>query len=868
MQIIELYIKGFNVVKGSAKGFATNKLIDTTADFSEAGVIVGDLVTNQRTQETATVTAIDSVTQLSLSDDIFVSPNSDLYRIESDYFRADLFDDESVVITDSVLNVKDIGKTFTPFSQQFNLPASKLNNKLFRHYENFGIENSFDARFRHDAIIKLNGIDYKKGKIQFKSVSLKDNKAHAYKVVFFGDAVELKEILGETKLSGLVYDSSLNFEYSQTNIENLFTATDSSINTTYGSTDVLVPNIHHTKNMRYTNAGYRDNITNTELEWVDLKPAIRCRAIIEAINNTFPQLNITGFFNSVPFSNLYMWMHKNEGYVTNADEGGNTFIVRNRWRHQTDDPLDYTHTGTSPSSYGDVRTVYLADTRRERYTVGANVYTSQNDSYTVRIKKGSTDHLYYEQTHSNGGNTFTQVELYYDDVPEGILDIVIEVESENNITMTQNLYVQKWTQQSAWSNNYSLLYEAFYTPTNNVPDKTFYIGKQMPEMKVMDFLSGLFKMFNCVVYKDGNNINVELASVFMRSQHGATGTPYDITKYVDMESSTVERLFQYKEMDFSFKSKKSFLVQYSDEIQGIPFSQESYGDNEWDGGVYKVEVPFEKMMYERLSNEDTDAQTLIGQGAMLDKKFEPTIGAPLLFCIHYEANTNDELTIGGTTPSNYRRPSNMSTFNWGYNNRMQLNFGLEADEWLGTLPNSATSSNLFDAGYLDYVETVFDRKARLFKVSAYLPLSLIVKLKLNDFLIINNQNFRINKIKTNLLTNKTDLELYNKDEYVSQVANGQVAFLDRPTELQATSITSTQIVISFRGNGDETDFNIYLDGGFFADIPSIGAPAVYGYTGLTGLESGTTYNISVRSKYDIDGDDAYSFDAIITETTD
>ncbi len=226
MQIIELYIKGFNVVKGSAKAYATNKLIDTTADFSGAGVIVGDLVTNQRTQETATVTAIDSDTQLSLSDDIFVSPNPDLYRIESDYFRADLFDDESVVITDSVLNVKDIGKTFTPFSQQFNLPASKLNNKLFRHYENFGIENSFDARFRHDAIIKLNGIDYKKGKIQFKSVSLKDNKAHAYKVVFYGDAVELKEILGETKLSGLVYDSSLNFEYSQTNIENLFTATE------------------------------------------------------------------------------------------------------------------------------------------------------------------------------------------------------------------------------------------------------------------------------------------------------------------------------------------------------------------------------------------------------------------------------------------------------------------------------------------------------------------------------------------------------------------------------------------------------------------------------------------------------------------
>jgi hypothetical protein len=861
MQIIELYIKGFNVVKGSAKGFATNKLIDTTADFSEAGVIVGDLVTNQRTQETATVTAIDSDTQLSLSADIFVSPNPDLYRIESDYFRADLFDDESVVITDSVLNVKDISKTFTPFSQQFNLPASKLNNKLFRHYENFGIENSFDARFRHDAIIKLNGIDYKKGKIQFKSVSLKDNKAHAYKVVFFGDAVELKEILGETKLSGLVYDSSLNFEYSQTNIESLFTATDSSINTTFGSTDILVPNIHHTKNMRYTNAGYRDNVTNTELEWVDLKPAIRCRAIIEAINNTFPQLNITGFFNSAEFSSLYMWMHKNEGYVTNADEGGNTFIVRNRWRHQTDDPLDYAHTSTSPSSYGDVRTVYITPTSNERYTVGANVYTSQTDSYTVRILKGSTGHPYYEQEHSNGGNTFTQVELYYEDIPEGILDIVIEVESENNITMTQNLYVQKWRRPVPWA-SYNLLYEAFYTPTNNVPDKTFYIGKQMPEMKVMDFLSGLFKMFNCVVYKDGNNIQVETARSFMQGGNYDDIENYDITKYVDMSSSTVERLFQYKEMEFKFKSKKSFLVQYSDEIQGVPFSQESYGDNEWDGGIYKVEVPFEKMMYERLSNEDTDAQTYIGQGAMLDKKFEPTIGEPLLLFMDYQANTNSELTIGGSTPSNYRKPSNISGFTWGWNNQIQLNFGLEADEWLGDLPDPDTSTNLFEAGYLDYVETVFDRKARLFKVSAYLPLSLITKLRLNDVLIISNQTFRINSIKTNLLTNKTDLELYNKDEYVSQVANSQVAFLDRPTNVQVSSTSSNSITISWLPATGSDATRIYVNDGVYATPDELLSIEIFP------LESGRTYDIGVSARYDIDGDKAYSFPVKLTATTD
>jgi hypothetical protein len=40
----------------------------------------------------------------------------------------------------------------------------------------------------------------------------------------------------------------------------------------------------------------------------------------------------------------------------------------------------------------------------------------------------------------------------------------------------------------------------------------------MPDMKVIDFLSGLFKMFNLLVYKDGDNINVELAKVYYQNE--------------------------------------------------------------------------------------------------------------------------------------------------------------------------------------------------------------------------------------------------------------------------------------------------------------------------------------------------------------
>ena len=858
MQIIELYIKGYNRLEGGVTGFASNKLVDNTGVFNTS-VSVGDIVTNKRTHLTASITAIDSDTQLSLSADLFTSPNTDQYIIESDYFRADLFEDESITITDTLQNLKDIGKVFTPFSQQFNLPASKTNNKLFRHYEKQNVLNSFDARFKHDAVIKLNGIDYKKGKIQFKSVTLKDNKAHAYKVVFFGDAVVLKEIVGDTTLQGLIYPNSYNFTYNQTNIENFFTADLATLTSTYGSDDIIVPNIHHSKNMRYSTAdGYEDSITDTGLVYTDLKPAIKLKAIIEAIERTYPELSFTGFFKTSMFFNFYMWMHKNEGYVTNAVEGGGVNISVNRFRHQDDEDPTYTY---ASGTIGDVRTLYLLPYSSigffNKYYAKVTISTTSPESYTVRVKNGATGQLYNHQSYTNQTGTINlETQFRNHNLPFGgysndveLLDLIIEVESENTITMTQSLEVRLETNNvTQWTAN--------YTPTNQDVLNTFEISRQMPEMKVIDFLSGLFKMFNLLVYKDGNNINVELPKVYYNKENS-----YDITKYVDMEKATVDRLFQYKKMDFKFKSKESFLVQFSDEIQGVPFAEEDFGDDKFDGGTYTVELPFEKMMYERLTDTDDDSLTLIGQGAFLNKQFEPTIGEPLIFASVLNSNGNDELTIGSLTPQQYRRPSNVTSLgSWGYGQRLQMNFGLEADEYLGEIPSNST--NLFKDGYFDYVQTMFDPTSRLYKYTAYLPLSILIKLQLKDRLVIANNSYRINSIKTNLLTNKTELELYNRSEFVSQINNNQFAYLDRVAQVTVSAKSTDFITITWSAVSNVAGYDIILNGGVFStEANTVTTKKV------TGLESGTTYNIGVRAKYSISGDDAYSFDTTITETT-
>lgn len=859
MQILELYIKGYNRLNGTVSTLATNKLIDTGSIFLTS-VSVGDIVTNLRTSKVANIVSIDNNTTLTLSDTIFTQIDED-YRIESEYLRADLFKDESITVTDSLLNIKDLNKIFIPFSQQFTLPASKQNNKLFRHYENTDLQNSFDARYRHDAIIKLNGIDYKKGKIQFKSVELKNNKAYSFKVVFFGDTVELKEVLGEDMLSSLQGLDELNFDYTYNNVKNNF------IN---NSGDINFPLITHSKNMRYTNSGYRDSITNTKLSYTDIKPAIRVQRVIRAINDTYPQINITGsILNNPRYLNLHLWLHKEEGYMSNALEGGSIFILSNRFRGQTNvdgSAPDWIY-NSSLSPDPDLRVSYFGDSGvtagvdpiPRSFRVTLEVTSGTTVSYSIFLKRSSDNATLATFENLTGNQTVQR--RFFNSQFGGLgseLDFKVEIQAESTLAISQKLTVEEGFYFLDFQTNGA---ECVYNTASTSVTNTINVTEHMPRMKVIDFLSNLFKMFNFVVYKEGNNMVVDDAWFFEQN-----GLNYDITKYVDMSKSTVERLFQYKSMRLKFKSKKSFLVQYSDELQNNSFSDLMYGNEEWDGGIYKIEVDFEKMMYERLSNENSGALTTIGQGAMLDKKFQPTIGQPLLLYIE-QTNASGDFELldengNPTTINNYNRPSNLGGSGYIANNSISLNFGIEIDEYLQTV--GGDGRNLFSEGYLDYVETVFNPQSRLLKVSAYLPLSLITKYKMNDIFVINNKPYRINSIKTNLLTNKTDLELYNKQQFVSQIDNGQVAYLGRLATVNEVAKGTTFVTLGWTPLSDSTvtGYSIYVNRGFKQTVDD----DISGLT-LTGLTSNTNYQIGVRVQYTTSEGVFYSNDTLLNVTT-
>ncbi len=863
MQIIELYIRdGVVTQPAAATSTSTNNLIDTGASFTST-VEVGYIVFNEKNGTSAKVTAITNDTTLVLSESTDGSnffTVGEQYTIKSDFKRLDLFEDESVSITDSIKNVRDVAKIFTPFSQQFNVPASKHNAKIFRHYEDQDIINSFDARYKVDALIKLNGTDYKKGKIKLSSVSLKNNKPHAYKLIFFGETIELKDILGEGMLSDLTYPSSLNFAYNHATISPMF----------QNLGDVCFPLITHTKNMRYnTNTtSFYESITpvaGEKLNYRDIKPAIKVKKIIEAIEATYPDIDFTGeFFNSTDFHDLYLWMHREKGFMSNAPEGGGLNVLRGHF-HQVDD----TDANLSLSSGEERRPLFGSPPSFITGTGGANVSltfnittASADDKFNVRVYRSSVtstignytfdipeQNIYNQEL--TGATSYSELVLFSNS--SSPVNVFIEVTSTNTFNIQSFQIVATKTGETSGT----------YTLDSLSVANTVEINRQMPKIKTFDFITNLFKMFNLVAYKDGTQIRVLPLNDFY-----SEGVSYNITKYVDTTKNSIAKVLQFKNFNFNFKSKKSYLVEKSDELQADNFGGSDLGLSQGDGGDYKIELDFEKMMYERLSDENpsSGALTTIGQGAMLDKDFNATIGKPLLLYITNQISSTTfvlENVDGGTSPtiSEYNRPSQVRVP--VSDSSSALNFGLEQDEFF----LEPKGTNLLQKYYLDYVASVFHPQARINKVDAYLPLHIILNYELNDTFIIGNKPYRINSIKTNLLNNKSSLELYSLSQEITAIENSQSSALPRLASITIAGKGTTFVTLGWTPLSDPvanniTGYDIYKDDAFVETL----ANDISGRT-LTGLTSGITYKFAIRTRYTIGGVISFSNDRIIFETT-
>lgn len=677
--------------------------------------------------------------------------------------RIDLFKDESVSITQTIQNIKDIKKIFTDFTKTFSIPASKTNNKIFKHYYNFDIINGFDARNKVAANIELNNIPFKNGFVKLEGVQLKKNKPYAYKITFFGETVNLKDLVGDDELSALSSLNSLNENYSNTRVRQL-------LQTLTSNTNLITPLITHGTQLFYNSAtaAHVDNTGNLYyhtgsnhdhgVTWTDLKYALRLQSIIDAIETKYSITFSTDFFNdatNTTFHNLFMWLHRKKGDVEPAEQVAIQFGQVTLWSpYNTSSPRLFNQQGSLVVA----GTLVTSPAQIFSHTLTMTP-TDLNVSYDIQIFRNGS--LYYSKQNNQGTTPLSQSDFT---LTAGSFTLKIGTADSSGITFNTSSIQwevngteggesvnQNWT--DIWRNGSQLS-----TSTTFV----FVITEQIPKMKVLDFLTGLFQMFNLTAFVDASGTIVVRT---LDSFYNASSTIWTIDEFVDVKSSSVDLALPYREVKLAYKGIKTFLaIQYEQlENKGWGTLNFSLDNAKYDAPEesYAIELPFEHLQYQRLLNATGGANTDIQWGWFVNDNQEATYSLPLLFypikisggtgiSFRNTASSHQELTVYNVPSNSLALASGTSTTN--------INFSLEQNEY--TLDTSFTGT-LFENFYKNFLTDIYNNKRRLTKVKAYIPLKMIYNLKLNDKISLNNNNYRINSITTNLTTGESSLELLN-----------------------------------------------------------------------------------------------------------
>jgi hypothetical protein len=658
------------------------------------------------------------------------------------YLKIDLFDDEKINISSSIQNVQDISKVYTDFSQSFTVPASENNNKIFEYFYQTDVDNTIDHNLRRFAYIEIGMVPFRSGKIQLEGSSIKNGKVEHYSITFYGDLVSLKDTFGNTKINQLDY-SFVSNPYSGTAVKDRITDT----TTDY---DVRYPLIASESYWSYGDGTSTDIATSKgRIDWRELFPAIKVSKIFEAIQNKYGLTFQSTFLQTQKFKKLFLWC-KNTDNLDNKINGSELPITTYTQY------VDY-YGNAAPQMYypvGDpsgIENVFLLETENLQKTYVTATFTIDNPPIST-----DPQWVIYIDVYADNKlvstvkiDTTTSISSLLYKITSGGKYLYLKIRSEQSINIKYTVAIERKYNRFI-SGSYQLINGGYLIAKNTtglaLSSGTNSIYANMPDITVADFFSGILKEFNLTCY----SVGVDTFQIEPLDNWYSKGAIIDVTKYVDIDTISVDRLSLYKNISFNYQKSESFTN------REFASSGREWGDIStnypYDGGEYKVEVPFENLQFNKFSN----TQLQVGYCLTPSPDFKPYIPKPIL--LYYNGATTSSIKYyNGTTESTI---TNIALFgqDLSYNNQIySLNFSSDTSTWYNTL----IENSLFAVYYFGYLNNLFNTKNRLTKIKAFFPIGLITSLRLNDRLVIQDKRYIINSINSDITTGEVSLELIN-----------------------------------------------------------------------------------------------------------
>ena len=691
----------------------------------------------------------------------FYPDETTVYQIiDFQYKRVEMFNDEKVSVTSSIQNYSDIGKLFTDYSQSFTIPASPHNNAIFSHWYESEVDGGYDARIRYNAFLEIDTVRFKEGNVQLEKANKKNGYVESYTLTFYGNLTQLRDNFGDDKLQSLDF-SSFNHEYTSANVKTRITTEVSG---------VKYPLIGNKKKYYYQDPlRPAEDITTLAgaILWNELFPAIKVSDIFARIEAKYGITFTGSFFNLDQWTKLYLYLKQTETLNFKSE------------------PLLLNFTGLKPLSAPMPEMNFVTDTLTiSNWTFDSNTTTYEVTSkiqrigifftpssaiipYTLYVYRDGILFSTYELIGNNGA-IVDQLAGTLNNGPVHSYTFKISSISSLSFTFELSLFKRE-TRIHRITRAISSLETTTFVIGNNTTNIFIPIANFMPDMKIVDFVTGLIKAFNLMIIPKANN-TYEFLPLEMWYNAGKIT---DITEYIYSDEISIDKPKLFKTMNFTYEKSDNIL---NNAYAGL--YQQNYGDLIYkspsvnETSTYDIKLPFENVLFE-VPKQGKLFQT----ATLVNKDNNPYTPKPMLIYCNGLVGTLggvDRIYVSNssgaaTTITNYQRFSNeydSLPTDATHSHLMTMNFGNEQSSWLNVL----APQGLYFRHYKNYVDNLYNVKTRVLKVKALLPTSLLASnvidssgntlgIALNDRLVIRDKKYIINSFTTDLTTKEASFEL-------------------------------------------------------------------------------------------------------------
>jgi hypothetical protein len=715
---------------------------------------------------------------------------------DSKYFNVDLFDNEPIELTKSIIELTEPEQRKSDYTKTINIPGTANNNSIFTNIfdvnhsilngDNSNFYVDFDPRKKANCILYREGIPQLRGYLQMTSINILDEQNITYELVVYGRVANLFQDVGDNLLSD--YDfSEYTHTWNETNVRN-------SINTSIIINGVTA-NFQLGRGYVYPLIDYGfDNNAQQTYNVDQLYPAIYVKTILDKILKTHgyryeSTIQSNNFLNSTDFKRLIIPSSGNDLRLTKLDVSNRTFVV---------DRTSDNNLGAATNNI-----VKLIFNRTVQDTVPTGV-AANHSSWVVPTNRGGTYNFVLK--------LFINVELNSSvTLPSGynirfLMNIHIRTTTGRVLPMITSQSVRMVADTRSqdlsfvFQSDNILIYdgeeiEVYWRITNvdltkifsaniplpasdlNIIIKTgteFYdIPKPelsegsninptsaLPELKAKDFLTALIKMFN--LYIEPNQLDDRLLAIEPRDIY-YNDNVVDITNNLDVSKDFIQKpmgALDFKQLEFSYAMDDDYWNKdYTDKYNYNHGFKRLDVENDFLVETKKIELPFAPTPLAKPTTDRIIPQIVWWKdqnsvNGRVNKTAKPRIlyygglkytGRPLTIRSNGTPPTNTQYSNYGYA-GHIDDPANPNyDLNWATSQEIQYTIG-------GQTP--ITINNLYKRYWEKYIKEITDKDSKIIECYMYFNNVELQNLSFRNLYKIDRQYYRLYKVETDLNSNE------------------------------------------------------------------------------------------------------------------